>query len=195
MNVPFSFTGGYKLIDHDLSTISKITKLGLPKGQGVREGLGVTVFETEDGVLRQVRAGSNEATAFLLAGKLSLGDRAVVTVTVLVENVGVSVREGTALDILTGKTDMVSLVDQGCEGECLSSTPVNALAIHDGLLTGLEDLDNLVVEDAVGREDRDFSSDLVDNILTNSSVLSELIILDFGPFLGFPIFLLESKSL
>jgi len=161
MNVPLSFTRGHKLIDHNLGAISEITELGLPKSQGVGESLGVTIFETKDGVLRQVRAGSNETTALFLAGELSLGDRAVVTITVLVENVGVSVGEGTALDVLTGKTNMVSLVDQGCESESLGRTPINTLTFDEGLLTGLEDLDDLVVELTVSGEDGNFFTDLM----------------------------------
>lgn len=51
LDVPLGLTGSHKLIDHDLSTVSKVTELGLPEAEGVGVRLSVTLFETEDGVL------------------------------------------------------------------------------------------------------------------------------------------------
>jgi len=56
---------------------------------------------------------------------------AVVTISVLVENVGVSMGESTSLDILTGETDMVPLLNQGRKGKSLTRTPINSLLIDD----------------------------------------------------------------
>ena len=54
--------------------------------------------------------------------------------------------EGTSLDILTGESNVVALLDKGSESESLSGTPVDALTLSNGLLSGLEDLGDGVVE-------------------------------------------------
>jgi hypothetical protein len=101
MQVPFGFAGGHKLIDHNLSTVSKITELGLPHGQGVGQAGCIAVFEAENSIFRQMRAAGNKVAALLSSSGLNLADGAVVTVTILVEHVSMSVRESSTLDILT----------------------------------------------------------------------------------------------
>lgn len=72
---------------------------------------------------------------------------------------------------------MVSLIDQGGEGQSLSRTPVNALAGVDGLVTGLEDLDDLRVDFAVGRQFGDLVSDLTEGSEVDTSVLHQTVLL------------------
>ena len=81
----------------------------------MRVGLGVTLLETKDSVLGEVRVGCNEAaSAVLLADSV---DGNVRSISVLVPNVCVSVREGTTLDVLTRESDVVALVDKRGESE------------------------------------------------------------------------------
>lgn len=189
-DVPLSFTRGNELIDHGLGSIGEITELGLPQGQGVGQSLGITVLEAQDGVLRQVRATGNEVTAFITALLLGLQDRAVMTISVLVENVSVSVREGTSLDILTRETNVITLVDQGSESQSFSLTPINTLFVLNCGNSVLEDLNNIIVEFTVGRQDRDLHTNLGESLLIDTGQSGEIIILDLSPLLGHPLFLL-----
>lgn len=52
-DVPLLLTGGDELVDHDLCAIGEVTELSLPNDEGVRTGLSVTIFESEDGILRK----------------------------------------------------------------------------------------------------------------------------------------------
>lgn len=62
---------------------------------------------------------------------LNLVDRAVVSISVLVENVGVSVRESTSFDVLTREPYMVALVYESSKGKSLSGSPIDALSLID----------------------------------------------------------------
>lgn len=140
-------------------------------------------------------ASGNEVTALSLVGKLGLGDWAVVAVTILVEDVSVSVGEGTALNILTRDTHVVSLINEGGEGKSLSGTPVDAVSFSDGTEALLEDLDDVWMELAISWELRDLLTNLLKGILLNTSEGGEIIILDAGPLLSHPVLLLELKIL
>jgi len=148
-NIPLGFTRGNELIDHDLGTVGEITELGFPETQSVGVGLGVPVFETEHGVLREMRVGSDEVSLVTVV-RNDVVNGHVATILVLVEHMGVSVRESSTLDILSRETHVESLVDQTGEGQSLSCAPVNAFTSLDGGLTGLENLLNLGVELAFG---------------------------------------------
>ena len=70
----------------------------------------MTELEAKHSIFREMRVGGNESSHTIL---LSSGiDWDVVTIAVLVEDVGVSVREGTTLHILTGDTHVVTLVNE-----------------------------------------------------------------------------------
>ena len=82
-----------------MSTVSEISKLGFPKAERVGVGGGVTILETQDSVLGQVRVRGDEVSdAGLLFSDGVDGD--VESILVLVEAVSVSVREGSSLHIL-----------------------------------------------------------------------------------------------
>ena len=109
-DVPLGLARSHKLVNHDLSTVCEITELGLPKDERHRVSLGVAMLEAENGILGQVRVrGDETACAVLLSHSV---DGNIGTITVLVEDVGMSVRESTALDILTRKSNVVALIDQ-----------------------------------------------------------------------------------
>ncbi len=101
MDVPLGFAGCDKLVNHDLRAISEVTKLSFPQGQRVWQRHSVSVLKTKHSILRQVRATSNEGAAFLVVFCLNeLVDGAVVAVAILVEHVGVSMRESSSLNVL-----------------------------------------------------------------------------------------------
>ena len=58
---------------------------------------------------------------------------------VLMENVSVSMREGSSLDILTRKSDVESILDQSWEGKSFSCSPVDACSCFDTYSSGVED--------------------------------------------------------
>jgi len=73
-------------------------------------------------------------------------DGIVVAILVLVENVSMSVRESSPLNILAWKTDVISFLKKRCEGKGLSGTPVNTFSSLNRLHASVEDLYNLRVE-------------------------------------------------
>ena len=197
LDVPLLLTRANELIDHDLSTVSEVTKLSLPKDESVRVGLGIAILETKDSVLREMRVGSDEVSCLISRGKHTV-DGHVAAILVLVEHVSVSVREGSTLNILSRKTHVVAFVDEGSESKRLSSTPVNSLSAGNSILTGLEDLDNLRVELLVLRQVGDLFSNSFQIGQIDTSVLERSIlglILDLFPLISHPVFLLEGVAL
>ena len=69
-----------------------------------------------------------------------------------------SVREGASLDILSGDSYVITLIDQGSECKSLSSAPINTFAAVYSSVTSLEDLLNLGVELTLGWQDCDLVS-------------------------------------
>lgn len=145
-NVPLSFTCGNKLVNHDLGTISKITKLSLPENKGVRVCASVSIFESKHCKFWKIRVGGDKVSRFILVTYMGRVDRIVVAILVLVENVGMSVRESSPLNILAWKTDVISFLKKRCEGKGLSGTPVNTFSGLNRLHASVEDLNNLRVE-------------------------------------------------
>jgi len=70
----------------------------------------ITVLETEDGILTQVRVRSDKCASVVLPVSEGV-DWVVVTVLVLVEHVSMSVGERAALDILSTDAHVVALVN------------------------------------------------------------------------------------
>ena len=179
-----------------MGTVGKVTELSLPEDKSVRVSRGVALLETKDGVLRQVTVRSNECARRVVLGNAVDGH--VVSVSVLEEDVSVSVRESTSFDILARETNMVTFVNQSSEGESLGSSPVDTFARGNGLLTSLEDLDDLRVELAIGRQLSDLLSDRLQAIDVNTSVFDVAIflrVLDILPIGVEPVFSFEFKVL
>jgi len=82
----------------------------------------------------------------------------------------VTLREGTTLNILTGNTDVVALVDEGTESKSLSSSPVNALALFDNLLAVGQDTLEVAVEGEAIRSVTDSSSDVLQELRLDRGV-------------------------
>ena len=80
----------------------------------------------------------------LLVGKRV--DWVVVTVLVLIEDVGVSVREGSSLNILSTDANVIALVNKRCKSKCFSSTPVDTLALFERVIALFEDFLDCSVE-------------------------------------------------
>lgn len=133
------------MIDDDLGTICKITKLSLPKSKGVWIGLSITELVSKDSKLRQVRVGGDELSlkSFFLD---ALVDGVVVTVLVLVPDVSVSVGECTSLNILSRKSHVVTFVNERGECQSLGGSPVDIRSVGDILVSLLKNLANKPVE-------------------------------------------------
>jgi hypothetical protein len=109
----------------------------------------------------------NEASGTLVAD-FSCIDRVVVALFVLVEYVGVSVREGTSFNILARKADVVSFIEKGGKSQSLSSSPVNTLSSDDSLLTLIKDLNDLGVELGAFRKTGNLFTDGLDGSQINT---------------------------
>lgn len=132
---PLHLTRRDELIDDTLRIVCKITELSLPDNQSIGRRERVAVFETEDTELAQGGVGNHEL-CLVLRDVLQRGIGLLVLL--VVEN-GMSLGEGTTLNILTRYTDMVTLSDQRTEGQGFSSRPVDVLAFGDGLNTVCQD--------------------------------------------------------
>ena len=73
---------------------------------------------------------------------------------------GMSVGEGTTLDILTANPHVIAFVDERGESECFGSTPIDTNTRIDGLITCLENLDDLWMEVSLRRKNGDLVSKL-----------------------------------
>ena len=107
--IPLAFSRSNELINHNLSAVCKVTELSLPKYKRRWVGTCVSLLEAKNSILRQVRVRRDE-----MSRRVVLSDwvyRNVESITILMENVSVSVREGTSFYILTGKSYVVSLVN------------------------------------------------------------------------------------
>lgn len=190
MDIPLGLAGHHELINHDLGPVCKVTKLRFPERKGVRLALSVTVFETEDSVLGEMRARGDEFSAGVLDSLvLGLQDWAVTAIAVLVEDVSVSVRESTSFHILTGEAHVVAVIDESGEGKSLGTAPVDTLLVVDGLQAVFVDLYDVVVELAVSGQRRDFLSNLCQFLLLNTGERGEVALANFLPLLGGPLLL------
>ena len=90
LGVPLDFTSSNELIDHDLGAISEVTELSFPKHESVGISRSVTVFVTENGILRQMRARGDEPSGAIQFAS-DIVDWHSVTIFILVENMSVSV--------------------------------------------------------------------------------------------------------
>ena len=142
---PLDLTGSDELINDTLSVVGEVTELGLPHDEGVWRGQRVSVLESENTELREGRVRDDELA-------LVLGDVlewSVGLLGLLVVEDGVTLGEGTTLDILSGDTDVVSLVDKSTEGQSLGSGPINVLALGNRLGSGAENALQVAVDGEV----------------------------------------------
>jgi len=127
LNVPLGLSRDDFSINHNLGSIGKISELSFPETESVGVGLGVTILESKDSVLGQVRASSDEVSDATSVGDDRV-DRDVRAISVLVEDVGVSVGESSSFNILSRKADVVTFVNQSGESEGFSLSPGDSFA-------------------------------------------------------------------
>lgn len=96
--------------------------------------------------------------------------RSVGSLSSLVVQDSVTLREGTTLNILTGNTDVVTLINKGTESKSLSSGPVNALALFNNLLAVGQDTLEVAVESEALWSIADGSSDMLQELGLNGGV-------------------------
>ena len=111
VDVPLAFTGGDHGVDHDLSGVGEITELGFPDTKSVGVGKGVSILESENGILGKMGVGCDE-TAVADPALIEGSDGDIPVGVLLVVEHSMAVREGTALNILSRNTDVVSLGDE-----------------------------------------------------------------------------------
>lgn len=139
---PLDLTRGDKLVNDTLGVVGEITELGLPHDEGVGRLERVTVLETESAELAERRVGNDEL-ALVLAEVL---ERSVGVLRLLVVEDGMTLREGTTLNVLAGNSHVVALGDQRTESKGLSSREINVLsAVEDRLRAVLENSLQVVV--------------------------------------------------
>ena len=114
------------------------------------------------------------------------------------EHVSVSVGESTSFNVLSRKSDVVSLVNQGRESKSFSSAPVNSFSFIDCCMTGLENLDDLWVEFGIGRQISDLVSNFMEFFQVDTSVFQLTVtqrVPDLGPLVVDPVLRFELQVL
>lgn len=106
----------------------------------------------------------------------------VLLLGLLVVNDGVSLREGSSLDVLSGNSNVDVLESQRSESESLGGRPVDVLSLLDGLASGTENPSEVLVRSEGGGEGGDDLSDLLEGSLLGSGSSSWEN--DLGEFLG-----------
>mmetsp|Transcript_13546 Transcript_13546/g.32144 ORF Transcript_13546/g.32144 Transcript_13546/m.32144 type:complete len:542 (-) Transcript_13546:1424-3049(-) len=146
-----------ELVDHDLSSVHKVTELSLPKNEAVGVLQTVPVLETKDSKLGEDRVTSNEAGLRIGTNQLLLRgghvqilgqgvERGVLLLGVLILHNSVAMTERTTLHILTGDANMVAFDEKGAKGHGLRRAPVDASPFLGHLTSRLEDFSHLPVQ-------------------------------------------------
>ncbi len=161
---PLDLTRSNELINDDLGVVCEITELGLPHDESVWRGQRVTVLESEDTVLREGGVRDDEL-ALVLGDVLEWSPGLLVLL--VVEN-SVTLGEGTTLNILTGNTDVVTLVDKGTEGQSLSGGPVDVLTLGNSLGSSGENTLQVAVDAEVIRAAANGDTNVLQSGLLNT---------------------------
>ena len=132
---PLALARGDELVEHHLRAVSEVAELCFPQGQRLGLGQRVTVLESEYRLLREHRIDDLEA-GLLLAQEI---ERDVAVLVLLIDQHGMSLREGAALAVLPGEPHRVALQQQRAERKRLAGRPVDALANLDRLVTILQE--------------------------------------------------------
>ena len=87
------------MIDDYLGAVCEISELRFPNAQGVGARHGVAELISQDRELRKMGVGCDEVTAIVALGN-SISNGVVVSISVLIEDVSMSVAKGTSFNIL-----------------------------------------------------------------------------------------------
>ena len=98
------------MIDDYLGTVGKIAELCLPEAESVGIGLRVAKLISQDSEFRQMGVRCDELSTNTLWDGII--DGSVLAVLILVEDVSMSMREGTSLHILARDTYIETILDE-----------------------------------------------------------------------------------
>lgn len=148
LDIPFGFSRADELINDYLSTVCEISELSLPKSQSIWMGLCVTKFVSEHSKLREMRIRCNEFSSSFLFKFLgnNLIDRIIISIFILIENMGMSMTESSSFNILAWDSHVITVLDKGSESQSFSSTPINTCTSFDTGFSGFKDLTNESME-------------------------------------------------
>lgn len=136
LHIPFCLTRCNELIDNNLGTISKITELRFPKSQTIWIGLCISKLVTKHSELREMWVRGNEPSIRSLWHCVIY--RIIITISILVKNMSVSMRESSSFDVLSWNSNIKSILNQRRESEGFCSSPVNVFATFNCLLSCLK---------------------------------------------------------
>ena len=116
---PLVFSRHDELINHDLSTVDKVTELSFPKHKAIGVLQTISMLKTKDSKLRKDRVTSNESSLRIGTDQLLHGgrhvqilgqrvERGVLLFSILILHNGVAMAERTTLHILTSYAYVVT---------------------------------------------------------------------------------------
>ena len=138
---PLVFTAGDELVNYNLSAVGEVAELSFPDNQSIRRGGRIAVFERQYRLFRQQRVVQVKTWLTLI----QVLQRDVGTSIFLVVQYGMTVRERTAADVLTGHANRVTFERQGRVRHGFGITPVDRQAAGLHFLTIFVDLRNLAL--------------------------------------------------
>lgn len=147
--------------------LRKVTKLSLPDGQTVGGDKRITKLETKGTKLGQMRVGDSERA---LLGTQVLESN-VCLFSFLVMDHGVSLRECTTLNILTGDSNVGTLKAQGTESKSFGSRPVNVLAFGYSLASVANNSCKVLVGVETFGETRDDLTNVLEGVLAGTGMV------------------------
>lgn len=124
LSEPFWLTSHDALVDDCLSWVVKVSKLSLPKSEVLRRFHCITDLIAHWSVLGQVWVIDTEASFCSLFHVWSVSERNKGTFIFLINNFCMSLRKSASFNILSWKSDIISILYQWSKCHCLCSCPV-----------------------------------------------------------------------
>jgi hypothetical protein len=109
--------------------------LGFPQGERVRLGQRITIFKSKNCFFRE--HGIDDFNLDLLIF-YEMVKRRIELAGLLIDKHSMTLREGAALNILPRKPDLETIIQESGKGEIFAHGPIEAGAIFDHFVAGIE---------------------------------------------------------
>ena len=155
---PLHLTRGNELINHDLSAVGKVAKLGFPNHQGIGVVRSVTVLKAQHGFLGQNRVNDHERRLiFRDVLQRNISARVPLLATLIV-NHRMAMGKGSTTAVLAGQAHRESTGHQRGQCHVLSHAPIDRNISPTHGSTVIIDFANQLVRCDRGRNGGDFFS-------------------------------------
>ncbi len=165
---PLVLPAGDELVDHDLGAVGEITELRFPDHQRIRRSCGIAVFERENRFLG--KEGVVQIETWLTF--VQVLQRDIGAAILLVVQRSMTMREGTATDVLTGDTHRMAFKQQRRVSHGLGIAPVNGQRAGAHLLAIFEDFRNLALHHEAFRRLQQLVGEILQSLQVEAGVVT-----------------------